>query len=163
MVMKFLADNEIITVAMNLEDEGYRFYDEVARISRHKDSKDIFNKLKTDEEEHYKTFKGFLDALPQTDSRDYFDIKEEIAAYLNSLIETDIFKNIDKGSIKKMDEVQALEIGVKAERDSILFYTQARESSINQKAKDILVKIIEIEKGHLITLTNRLRMARRLF
>lgn len=163
MVMKFLSDNEIITVAMNLEDEGYKFYDEAARISKHKEMKDVFNKLRDEEKDHYKTFKELLDTLPKTDSRDYFDISEEIASYLNSLVETGVFKSIDKDSIKKMGETGALEAGVKVERDSILFYTQAMQASTNPKGKETLSKIIDVEREHLVILTGRLRVARRLF
>ena len=88
---------------------------------------------------------------------------DEAASYLRSLIETGVFNTIDRKALKKPGEVQALEIGVKVERDSILFYTAVRSSSPNQKARDAMAKIIEIEKSHLVLLGNRLRVARKLF
>jgi len=163
--MKFLSDNEVITVAMNLEEEGRDFYDEAARLSKHKETKEIFNKLRDEESDHYQTFKDLLDTTisAQDSLKEYFSINEEVASYLNSLIETGLFKGIDKQSIKRLKEVDALETGLKVERDSILYYTQAQAASANPKAKEVMSKIIDIEKEHLIALTDRLRVARRLF
>lgn len=163
MVMQFLSDSEIVTVAMNLENEGYEFYNKAARISKQRESKDVFNKLKDEEKEHHETFKELLGSISKNDSRDYFDISQQTASYLNSLVETGVFKGKEKAAFKKMNEIEVLEIGLNAERDSILFYTQAMEISKDRRAGDILSRIIEIEKGHLILLANRLRVARKLF
>jgi rubrerythrin len=160
---KFLTDSEILTVAMNIEEEGYSFYNAAAGTSRHKESREIFKKLAAEEVEHKKTFSEILNSLPSADSRDYFGIADEIASYLRALVETGVFKGIDDARLKKMSEIEALETGVKAERDSILFYTEAQDSSANPKAKRLMSRIIDIEKGHLVTLTNRLRVARKLF
>lgn len=163
MVMKFLSDDEVITVAMNLEQEGRGFYDEAARLSKHKETKEIFNKLRDEEADHYKTFKDLLDNIQAAGPKGYFNINEEAVSYLNSLIETGVFKGIDKQSIKRLSEAEVLEIGLKVERDSVLYYNEAQKMSTNPKAREIMSKIIEIEKEHLVTLTNRLRVARRLF
>jgi len=163
MVMKFLSDSEVITVAMNLEEEGAKFYEEAAKISKNKETKDIFSRLKKEEDEHYKTFKELLETLPGADSKGYFDISEEISAYLNSLVDSGVFKNTPKAGIKQLGEAAALWIGVNAERDSILFYTQAHIASTNPQGREVLSRIIDIEKEHLVTLTNRLRIARKLF
>ncbi len=163
MITKFLSDNEIITVAMNLEEEGMLFYDEAAKLSKHKESRDIFTKLRDEEKEHYGTFKDLLDGLKGADSRTYFDIDDQTRAYLRSLVETNVFKTIDKKAIKKMDEVTALETALNVERDSVLFYKAAQASSVNQTAGQIMSKIIDIEKTHIIVLANRLRVARKLF
>lgn len=163
MITEFLSDNEIITVAMNLEEEGMSFYDEAAKLSRHKESRDIFMKLRDEEKEHYGTFKEILGGLGGADSKAYFDIDDQTRAYLKSLVETGVFKTIDRKTIKKMDEITALETALNVERDSILFYKAAKASSVNKKAGQIMSKIIVIEKTHLIMLSNRLRVARKLF
>jgi rubrerythrin len=160
---KFLSDNEMLTVAMNMEDEGYRFYDTIAKQTKRKETKEIFQKLRDDETEHYKTFKEMLDSLPGADSKDYFGIKEETASYLRVLVETGVFKNVDKESLRRIDETKTLEMAIQAERDAVLFYTEAQKSSVNPKAKKIMSEIIDIEKGHIVVLTSRLRIARKLF
>lgn len=160
---KFLSDNEILTVAMNIEENGYRFYDLVAKNSKQKETKRIFERLRDEETEHKKAFKEMFDSLPNADSYDYFGIKEEIASYLRALVDTGVFKGMADESIKKLNEIKALEVGVRAERDTVLFFTAAQRSSANPKAKEIMNAIIEIEKGHIVTLTNRLRVARNLF
>ncbi len=161
MVTKFLSDDEVIMVAINLEDEGYKFYDSAVKASKSKESREIFQRLKDEEGEHKKIFKEMLNNLPPKDPKRYFDIKDEVAAYLNSLIETGVFK--EKSPMDKISEIDALQMGIDAERDSILFYTSARDSSINPKGKEIMSKLIAVEKEHLVMLTNRLRIARKLF
>ncbi len=160
---KLLSDNEILTVAMNIEENGYRFYDVVAKNSKQKETKMIFERLRDEETEHKKGFKEMLESLPNADSYDYFGINEEIASYLRILVDTGVFKGMDDESIKKLNETRALEVGIQAERDTVLFFSAVQRSSVNPKAKDIMNAIIEVEKGHIVTLTNRLRVARKLF
>jgi len=160
---RFLSDNEILTVAMNIEEDGHRFYDAVARNSKRKETNEIFERLRDEEMEHKKTFKEMLDSLSKSDSYDYFGISEDIASYLRALVDTGVFKNTDAESIKKLNEIKALEIGIQAEKDSVLFYSEAQKSSVNPKARDIINTIIEVEKGHIVSLVNRLRVARKLF
>jgi rubrerythrin len=160
---KFLADSEILTVAMNIEEDGYKFYDEAAKAIKSKEAGEIFCKLRDDELDHGKIFREMFDLLPGADSNDLFGIKDEIASYLRALVETGVFKSMDKGSFKRLNEVRALETGIQAERDSVLFYTEARRVSVNPKAKDIISRVIDIEKEHIVILTKRLRIARKLF
>lgn len=160
---KYLSDSEVLKVAMNMEDEGYKFYDKVAKGSKKKDAKKAFEKLRDEEVEHYRTFKDMLDKLPDASARDYFGISEEVASFLKVLVDTGVFKDVDQAAIAKLSEIQALELGIKAERDSVLFYTEAQRSSANPKAKEIMSGIIEEERKHVVTLTDRLRVARKLF
>jgi len=161
--IKNLADSEILTVAMNIEDAGYKFYNKAAGAIKHAESKAIFERLRDEELEHYSTFKLLLEGISEAEKKDYFSISEDIAAYLEALVATGVFLDVDPSSIVKISETRALEIGIEAERDSILFYTAAEKSSVNPKAREIMRRLIDIEKEHMVTLTNRLRVARKLF
>jgi rubrerythrin len=164
MVEKYLADNEILMVAINLEKEGYDFYDGAAGRAKTRETKDVFLKLRDEEAEHRRVFEDILRSLTEEDSTEYFGVMNaEVALYLRTLIDTGVFKSIDKAAIKRLGDVHALEIGVAVEKDSILFYSATQKSSVNSKAKEIMLKIIDIEKSHLVALGNRLRVARKLF
>jgi len=164
MVEEYLADSEILAVAMNLEKEGYDFYDGAAGRAKTHETKDVFLKLRDDEAEHRRVFGDMLKSLPGGDSTGYFGaVNAEIASYLRTLIDAGVFKSIDKAAVKRPGDVQALEIGVAVEKDSILFYSATQKSSVNPKAKEMMSKIIDVEKGHLVALSNRLRVARKLF
>lgn len=163
MTIKYLSDSEVLTVAMNMEDEGYKFYAEAARVSKNKETRNVFEKLMEDESEHFRVFKDMLDSISGKDSSDYFGITDDMASYLRVLIETGVFKTMDKDLFRKMKEVEALEIAVRTEQDAVLFYTGAGTSSVNPKAREVMSNIAQIEKEHIVLLTNRLRRARRLF
>ena len=104
-----------------------------------------------------------LDSLPDNSSKDYFGIRDEIADYLKALVDTGVFKSVDKSFFKNLNEIKALEKSVQAERDAVLFYSEAERFSVNPKAKEIMSKIIDIEKEHIVTLASRLRVAHKLF
>jgi rubrerythrin len=160
---KYLADSEVLTVAMNIEDAGYKFYDKAAGAAKRPDTKMVFERLRDEELEHYNTFKLLLADISKAEKEDYFSISEDISAYLDALIATGVFSDVDPSSIVRISEVRALEIGIEAERDSILFYTAAEKSSVNPKARKVMRRLIDIEKEHMVTLTKRLRVARKLF
>jgi len=61
----------------------------------------------------------------------------------------EIFKRID-------GIVDVLKIGIQAEKDSILYYTQMVISSKFVEAKDAFRRLIKEEKKHLIDLQTRL-------
>ena len=163
MSTKYLADNEILTVAMNMETEGYQFYDKASKSVRDKDTREAFIRLRDEEAEHLATFKEMLASLPDSDANDYFGVTADIASYLEALVDTGVFKNKNIEAMRDMDEIEALQMAVQAERDSVLFYSGAVSSSVNPRAKEAMREIIEVEKGHIVALTNRLRVARKLF
>ncbi|MBM2832592.1 MAG: Rubrerythrin protein [Dehalococcoidia bacterium] len=61
-----------------------------------------------------------------------------------------------KGAVAKAaqsrDEAEALEIGIKAEKDSILFYQEMREL-VRRRDRDTVAEIINEERSHLSRLT----------
>ncbi len=163
MTTQYLTDSEILTVALNMEDEGCEFYNNAALGAKNRETKEVFERLRSDESEHRKIFKDMLDSLPDNSSKDYFGIRDEIADYLKALVDTGVFKSVDKSFFKNLNEIKALEKSVQAERDAVLFYSEAERFSVNPKAKEIMSKIIDIEKEHIVTLASRLRVAHKLF
>ncbi len=163
MATRHLSGSEMLTVAMNIESNGYGFYDEAAGAAGRRETREIFERLRDEEAEHLATFKEMKASMGDSAGVEYFGIDGDMASYLGTLVETGIFKKPGRAAVRRLDEVKALEMAVAAEKDSVLFYDEALASSVNPEAKKAITEIIGVEKRHIITLANRLRVARRLF
>lgn len=161
MVIKYLGDDEAYKVAMNLEGGGIDFYSNMANCAKDAAVKKIFAALLEDEKRHYATFSKLDEALKDGPAARPYEIDEEIALYIKSLVEPGIFKKLPDGEgICKLSQQEALGAGIQAEKDSILFYTEAAKSCQSPSGKEAFARIVEEEKGHLVTLARRLRQIR---
>lgn len=159
MVIRYLNDDEAFKVAINLEKDGLRFYTGAARNIKDEKTRRVFLKLAEDEKLHLELFKKLDEELPSGPAGRPKDIDDEVVAYLNSLVDTGVFKGVQKRleELKSLEDVDALQIGIQAEKDSILFYQEAYKNSITPSGKKAFKRLIGEEKKHLIILTERLR------
>jgi rubrerythrin len=157
-MIKYLADSEALKVAMNLEKDGIEFYTKAISLARDIKSKDMFLKLVEDEKQHYRRFKELHDSLKDSHLITS-QVDEEVSDYLRALVSTGIFdiNLITKNSFKGLSSKDAILVGIQAEKESILFYTEAIKNSENPKGKKAFVDILKEEKKHLISLSLRLR------
>lgn len=157
-MIKYLSDDEALKVAMNLERDGIDFYTKVASLTRDFKTRDVFLGLLEDEKEHYRRFKELHDSLKDTPLR-VLDVDEEVSDYLRALVSTGIFdiEKVTKDSFKKLSDIDAILIGIQAEKESILFFTEAAKNSENPRGRKAFTTILKEEKKHLIRLNARLR------
>ncbi|MBM3252846.1 MAG: hypothetical protein FJZ16_01155 [Candidatus Omnitrophica bacterium] len=161
-MIKYLSDDEALKVAINLEKDGIDFYTKVASSTVDFKTRDVFLGLLEDEKEHYKLFKDLHDSLKDSFLR-IPDVDEEVSDYLRALVSTRIFdiEKITKSFLKKLSVINAILIGIQAEKESILFYTEAAKNSENPKGRKAFTTILREEKKHLIRLNQRLRYLKR--
>ncbi len=153
MVLKYLNEDEILKVAINVEKEGIEFYKKSASFSKVEKAKNVFQYLVEEEEKHLEYFTKldkqieFIKFIPE-------DIDEEVSMYLRSLIDTGIFsKKFSDNDWAGFTDKKALEFGINVEKNSILFYSEVLKITENESAVKSLKKIIEEERRHLIALT----------
>ncbi len=141
--------SELVDIAIGIERNGITFYDVMARSTKNAVTRDFFQYLADTEREHIKIFQGMLAEadtwqMPALYAQEYDD-------YLRALVDSSIFSDEKITSVVATEAnnyIQALELAIGAEKDSILFYNEMKEV-ISQRAKDILDKIITEEKSHL--------------
>ena len=117
------AGSEIVELGIQIEKNGLDFYDTLFKQSKNESAAKIFRYLAGEEEKHIKVFQGILDKTekyePQgLDSEDYF-------AYMSALAGEYIFTQKDKGKeiAKKIrSDKEAVDMGIRFEKDSIIFY-----------------------------------------
>ena len=159
MVVKQLNDFEAFKVGMNIEKQGMEFYTKFAEVTKNPETKKVILKLAEDEKEHFELFKQLSEEIDSDASGQPIIGDELIGAYLNSLVDTDVFYSLDDlspASMKDLSEADAFSIGIQAEKDSILFYQDAARYSTNPSGKKAFERLIKEEKEHLVILKERL-------
>lgn len=144
---------ELINIAIGIEMRGITFYDIMARSSDSERARDLFQHLADMEREHIQIFQDMLaDAEEQQPAP---TATEEYARYLQALIDNAVFTDdtiTSEMATQADSDIKAVELGISAEKDSILFYYQMRDI-MPRPALPLMNRIIAEEKSHLWQLT----------
>ncbi|HOL49973.1 MAG TPA: ferritin family protein, partial [bacterium] len=93
MVLKYLNEDELFKVAMNIEKQGIDFYQNAFTKAIDLKTKEIFEFLSNEEKRHYETFRTMDTEIQRIKFRPEA-IDEEISLYLRSLVDSGIFENL---------------------------------------------------------------------
>jgi rubrerythrin len=141
--------SELINIAIGIERRGITFYDIMARSTDDEMARDVFQGLADMEREHIQIFQ---DMLGEADKYQPLETPtEEYAGYLQALVDSAVFTDdtiTSEMATQADSDIQALELGINAEKDSILFYYQMRDI-MPQPALSMINRIIAEEKSHL--------------
>ncbi len=141
--------NELINIAIGIERRGIAFYDIMSRSTENAATRSVFQYLVGMEQEHIKIFQDMLSEADKYETPETY--AGEYEAYLQALVDSAVF--IDDLAASEMasqvdSDIKALELGISAEKDSILFYYNMKEL-MPQRAQAAVNKIITEEKSHL--------------
>ncbi len=142
--------SEIVLMAVEAEKSGFAFYQAMANKAKDENVKNVFTFLAKEEAEHKDAFQHLLNNLlfidmSHTDEAEYHN-------YLNAFVSTRIFNadtNIDKLVQSIASDIEAVDIAINTEKESILFYYELREQVKKGKGRDSIDEIIKEEKNHL--------------
>jgi rubrerythrin len=112
-------------------------------------------KLAEEEKEHARIFRRLFAGLQEEDSA--FD--PVAVKYIKSVLESTIFPEGGPDGDLPADIAtpqQALAVGIQAEKDAILFYQELYQHVTSEDARNILNKLLEEEKMHLVDLRSYL-------
>ena len=141
--------SELINIAIGIERRGVVFYDVMTRSTKNDASHDIFKHLTDMERQHIQIFQDMLNdvdkyQVPESDT-------EEYAAYLQALVDSAVFTDdflTSEMATRVNNDIEALELAISAEKDSILFY-YGMQDLIPRPAQSTVNKIIAEEKLHV--------------
>ena len=141
--------SELINIAIGIERRGIAFYDIMTRSTKNAIAREIFKYLGDMEQEHIRTFQGMLAEadkyqFPETPTGEY-------TAYLQALVDSAVFSDdfvTSEMATKVGSDIEAMELAIGAEKDSILFYYEMKDI-MPQRAQPTVNKIIAEEKSHL--------------
>ena len=153
-----------IETAIQIEKDGLAFYTEAARQTDDPNGKKMFKSLARDEAAHLKLFEDARQALLEKGN---WLSPEEVAAISPGEFErSPIFPTGEevKATLRPFDgaqdrlrsgqaevpkrELDALQRGLQAEKDSIAFYSQERDKTDDPDGKAMYAYLVEQEEGH---------------
>lgn len=145
----FFSGSELLEIAIGIERNGMAFYQALADKTGSKDVKDIYNHLAGEEKKHLDTFQSMSNSLGQAKPQETYT--EEYMLYLKSLVDSVVFSNVTEArqkANKVFNEIEALDTGIQAEKDSILFYTEL-QNLVRERDRKVVLKVLDEEKSHL--------------
>jgi rubrerythrin len=144
---------ELINIAIGIERSGITFYDIMARTTDSEMAREIFVDFVEMERGHLMLFQEMLSGTG--DHKPAETLTSEYSSYLQALIDDAVFTNdaVMSETVTQADsDIKALEVGISAEKDSILFY-QSITDVMPRRTIPVLDRIISEEKSHLQQLT----------
>ena len=159
MSQMFFNEIEAAKIAQNMEKNGLTFYQEAAAKTRSPAVRDLFLQLVEDEKKHLATFEELEETLQaaRIDEAGYTD-DADIDAYINRLLQTQVFgegSDVTRLARQAKDDVEAMAVGMRAERDAIVFYQEMLDFIDSKEARDAFGWILKEERRHLRVLGDR--------
>jgi len=144
--------SEIYQIAVAIEENGIKFYSMWAKKSKNKKIKELFSTLADMEVEHKKIFNKMLSEIKKYEPKEAYP--EEYFLYLKAYADGIIFNfdELKKQQSKLKTTSQVLTYAIQREKDSILYYQEAKNIVPKYQA-DQLEKIINEERRHLLDLS----------
>jgi rubrerythrin len=158
----FFSGSELLEIAIGIEKNGMAFYQALARKTGNRDVKDVYNYLAGEEKKHLDTFQGMSNSLGQAKPPETYT--DEYMLYLKSLVDSAVFSNVTEAqqkAAKVCNEIEALDIGIQAEKDSILFYIELQDL-VKKPDRKVVLNTLDEEKKHLRQLSELKRELQRM-
>lgn len=145
--------SEIVETAVRIEENGFAFYNEAAKLVKDEKTADIFNYLAGEEKKHIEIFQNLLQGL-ETEPLPPSEI-EEYDHYMKYLTDENVFTR-EVGAEKVINQIQsdvdALNLAIDIEKDSILFYSGLKRVA-KKSDYEVIDKVINEEFSHLVKLS----------
>lgn len=147
--------NEIIEMAVQIERNGYAFYNEASKRKDLDDkSCEFISWLRDQELEHEKSFLALRDDA-ELKSLELSQDWELVALYLKTIVEGRIFNSEDSAirrAIEAKNLAEIIDYAISFEKDTLLYFQTISNNISYPKAIDVLHKIINEEISHIIIL-----------
>ena len=144
--------NEVVTFAIEREQESYDLYKELAEKVKKQELKEVFQTLMEEEKKHKMFYSAFLAGVEEKRIPGVGAPEgEEYDAYMRALIDdrrTVKSPPVDMGNIQEV-----LDFAIAREKDAVLFYV-GLENYVPEKDKPTVKTIIKEEGKHIVKLTD---------
>jgi rubrerythrin len=136
---------DAIKTAIQMEEDGYSFYQKAAAQTSSDMGKTVFKSLAADELLHLEVFeKLFNEKVGKTEWHDLVNTSKK---YVDIPIFPKDLKKLE-GANPDINEIDALHIAMDSEQKAIEYYTEIREKSSDDEVNKIIDEIINQEKNH---------------
>jgi rubrerythrin len=154
--MALLTGDEVIEIAVRLEENGEIFYSAAAENATTSDVKALFQDLAVQEQYHRRAFQQMgRDVVEFSLSPEQF---EQFQAYTNALLQQSFFAQPDSAlnlAARAENERSALQAALEFEKEAMLFFHEL-EDVVKGPGKETVTRIILEEKQHVQRLSGML-------
>ena len=150
-----LNEMEAIKIAVSIEEGGLAFYRAAAQSARDPETAKVFDSLARAEAAHKEIFLEMQDEIASAGRSLGFTDAPEVDAYIRQLVKTNVFGSPEEAAQKGRNTslAEALDLGIQAERDSILFYSALVDATADKTTHKALERLIAEERRHLVILS----------
>jgi rubrerythrin len=146
--------NDMFDIAIEIEQNGARFYRRAANLMDEKKHKQFLTSLAEMEDSHEKTFAAMKEQLDGSEAAaTVFDPDNENMPYLKALADTRVFFQKDQPEPGMKGILKA---AIAAEKDSISFYLGMKELVPEKLGRSKVGDIIKEEMRHIQLLAGKL-------
>ena len=145
----FFSGSEMLEIAIGIERNGITYYDILSKQTQNKDISSLYEYLSEEEQNHLDTFQKMADSVGKYKPSESYS--GEYMLYMKSLMDSAVFKDTDTARQKAQEassDFEAIDIGIQAEKDSILFYMEL-QNMVSKSDQKIVKEIIKAERDHL--------------
>ncbi len=149
----FFNADEVFQIGLRIEANGKEFYAAVAQNSPDPKIQKLFSDLAKWESEHVHVFNRLREALPDSAKRESsFDPNQELLLYLQATADSHVFlrnKDIQELASQCKTPLEALELAIAFEKDSVVFYTTMKKVTPEEFGKKEIDRLIGEEIAHI--------------
>ncbi len=152
---------EVFDIAISIEENGKKFYEEAKKCVNNEDIKKLFEELAQEEVKHKQRFQELKEQIPdEAKGGEVYDPEDEGTLYLKMLADAHVFNKSDEinekvCSIKSPED--ALKLAIQFEKDTIVFFLTMQDHTETDKGKELIGLLIKEEQQHIRRLTLALR------
>lgn len=145
---------DVITFAVEIEKNGEKFYETMANITEDPEISKIFHHLKEQEAQHIIDFQQLLDKAGGYQPQETYT--GEYLEYVKALVDNHVFNaqaDIDALAKGVKDTIGALDLALRFEKDSIIFFAELK-NAVSPQDQETIEELINQEREHIRVLSN---------
>ena len=157
-MVTFFSANEVVELAMRIEQKGQAFYLLAADEAKDPAAKEFFDFFAEEESKHEMFFRGMRDRLGNIEVPPGSDY-EEYTQYVMALVDSHDVFNFDYTKAFKDDDFSfedAVRAAMRFEKDTILLFTELKRM-VPESEQKFVEECIDEERGHLRLLAQKIR------
>ena len=149
---------EVLKIALEMEDEGYRTYVEGAKAIHNSLGKRMLERLAQDELSHMNRIREVFRVI--TGEQEWNNITltavQEGVTFQNifNRLQSELKQSIEELGSHGVDDQEVIETAINLENHAKFFYTESAKKAKDAKVKDFLQILADEEEGHYKALRN---------
>ncbi len=147
----FFTADELIRIALDIEDAGYGFYKRAGAGTESPSLRGLFEHLAEQEKKHKETFLALRDRVSDSATREEPAERSEVDPFIRALIENRLFAGADQNIARAAGAAggrEAADYALEFEKDTLLFFYQLLDQ-VRSTEKTLVQAIIQEEKDHV--------------